>query len=67
MSFASMQSLMHYMSTRANARRGGKRERAKKRVQLGPNHWHRRIIKEMQQSPRIKKLAEEGLLNKYFK
>lgn len=62
-----MQSLMHYMRTRAQARRGGKRESAKKRVVLGPHHWHRRIIKEMQQSPRIKKLAEQGLLDKYYK
>lgn len=67
MSFVSMQSLMHYLQTRGAARRGGKREKAKKRVVLGPHHWHRRIIKEMQQSPRIQELARKGLLDQYYK
>lgn len=49
-----------------NRRRGGKRSMASNQRQQGLFHWHRRLINEMKQSPRIQEKLLDGSFDRYM-
>jgi hypothetical protein len=49
-----------------NARKRHKRAKARAKNEQGLFHWHRRIIKEMQQNKRIQQKLMDGHFDRYL-